>query len=164
MLAFHGQHVFALSTVMTCRWQNMSALKSLTFTTIPKIGANPTSDRRRKIIAFLEEQKLLLKDSNYTRTVRTWAKKDGQLAPVEKQQRVLPWWRVNANGSYVLFVRSGSKAIEFEKGKNAIAVPALDKVPLVIDILITAVRSGELDEQLAQTKKPTTVLKYLKTA
>ena len=84
--------------------------------------------------------------------------------PVDKQQRVLPWWRVNANGSYVFFVRLGSKPIEFEKGKNAIAVPSLDKVPLVIDILITAVRNGELDEQLAQTKKPATVLRYLRTA
>src|SRR5262249_54762078 len=81
-------------------------------------------------------------------------KKDGQLAPVAKQQRVLPWWRVNADGSYVVFVRSGSKAIEFEKGKNAIAVPSLEKVPMVIDILITAVRNGELDDQLAQAKRP----------
>jgi hypothetical protein len=134
--------------------KNMSALRSLRFTTIPKIGANPTFDRRAKIIALLEEQKLLLKDAKYTRPVRTWVKKDGQLAPVERQQRVLPWWRVNADGSYVLFVRSGSKAIEFEKGKNAIAVPSFDKIPMVIDILITAVRSGELDDQLAQAKKP----------
>jgi hypothetical protein len=71
-------------------------------------------------------------------------KKDRQLMPVDKQQRVLPWWRVNANGSYVFFVRSGSKPIEFEKGKNAIAVPSLEKVPMAIDILITAVRNGEL--------------------
>jgi hypothetical protein len=112
----------------------------------------------------LEEQKLLLSDPNYIRTVRSWVKKDGQLMPVDKQQRVLPWWRVNADGSYVFFVRSGPKPIEFEKGKNAIAIPSLDKVPLTINILITAVRNGELDEQLAQTKKPATVLKYLKTA
>ena len=39
-------------------------------------------------------------------------------------------------------------------GKNGIAVPSFDKVPLVIDILITAVRNGELDNQLAQAKKP----------
>jgi hypothetical protein len=84
--------------------------------------------------------------------------------PVNKPKCILPWWRLNANGSYVFFVRSGSKPIEFEKGKNAIAVPSLAKVPLIIDILITAVRNGELDEQLAQTKKPATVLKYLKTA
>src|SRR5262247_1747684 len=116
------------------------------------------------MIARLEEQKLLLSDPNYIRTLRTWVKKNGKLTPVDKQQRVLPWWRVNADGSYVFFIRLGSKPIEFEKGKNAIAVPSLDKVPLVIDILITAVRNGELDEQLAQTKKPATVLKYLKTA
>ena len=144
--------------------KNMSALKSLTFTTLPKIGANPILDRRANIIARLEEQKLLLNDPNYTRTVRTWVKKDGQLTPVDKQQRVLPWWRVTANGSYAFSVRMGSKPIEFEKGKKAIAVPSLDKVPLIIDILITAVRNGELDEQLAQTKEPSTVLKYLKTA
>src|SRR5262249_40054960 len=56
--------------------QSMSALRSLTFTTMPKIGANPTLDRRTNIIARLEEQKLLLKDPRYTRTVRTWVKKD----------------------------------------------------------------------------------------
>jgi uncharacterized protein DUF6641 len=142
----------------------MSALRSLTLTTIPKVGANPTLDRRTNIIARLEEQKLLLKDPSYTRTVRTWVKKDGQLMPVDKQQRILPWWRLNANGSYVFFIRSGSKPIEFEKGKNAIAVPSLDKVPLIIDILITAVRNGELDEQLARTKRPVIALKYPRTA
>ena len=36
-------------------------------------------------------------------------------------------------------------------------------MPLVIDILITAVRNGELDQQLAQTTKPATVPKYLET-
>ena len=132
----------------------MSALKSLTFTTLPKIGANPTLDRRTNMIARLEEQKLLLNDPNYIRTSWTWVKKNGELMPIDRQQRVLPWWRVNANGSYVFFVRLGSKPIEFEKGKNAIAVPSLDKVALVIDILITAVRNGELDQQLAQAKKP----------
>jgi hypothetical protein len=82
-------------------------------------------------------------------------KKNGELTPIDRQQRVvLPWWRVKADGSYVFLVRLGSKPIEFEKGKNAVAVPSFDKMPLVINILITAVRKGELDEQLAQTKKP----------
>jgi uncharacterized protein DUF6641 len=123
----------------------MSALKSLTFTTLPKIGANPTLGRRTNMIARLEEQKLLLNDPKYTRAVRIWVKKDGQLTPIDKQERVLPWWRMNADGSYVFFVRVGSKPIEFEKGKNAIAVPSLDKLPVIINILITAVRNGELD-------------------
>lgn len=53
---------------------------------------------------------------------------------------------INTNGSHVLFVRSGWKPIEFEKGKAAIAVPSLDKLPSVIETLIAAVRAGELDQ------------------
>ena len=70
----------------------MSILKSLTFPTVPKIGANPTLDRRAKVIERLEEQqKLLLNDPTYTHTVRTSVKKDGERTVVEKHQRVLPW-------------------------------------------------------------------------
>jgi hypothetical protein len=142
----------------------MGALKSLTFTALPKIGANPILDRRTNMIARLEEQKCLLNDANYVRTVRTWVKRNGQLTPVDKQQRVLPWWRVDAQGSYVFFVRLGSKPIEFEKDKNAIAVPSFEKIPMVIDILINAVRNGELDAQLAEAKKPLTAVKSPKAA
>ncbi|MFZ1089292.1 MAG: DUF6641 family protein [Xanthobacteraceae bacterium] len=142
----------------------MSALNSLTFTTLPKIGANPTLDRRTNMIARLEEQKILLNDPNYIRTVRRWVKKEGRLTLVDKQQRVLPWWRVDANGSYVFFVRLGSKTIEFEKGKNAIAVRSIDKIPFIINILITAVRNGELDDQLAPAKKSVTAVTTRKAA
>ena len=131
----------------------MAVLKSLTFTTMPTPGGDPILDRRAKVIARLEEQKLILKDPNYTRTVRNWVKKDGERVMVEKQQRVPLWWRQHPNGSYALFVRSGLKPIEFEKGKAAIAVPSLDKLPSVIDTLITATRNGELDEQLVQGSK-----------
>jgi hypothetical protein len=88
----------------------------------------------------------------------------GGLIPLDRQQRVLAWWRANADGSYVFFVPWGGKPIEFEKGKNGIAIGSLDKIHLVIDILITAVRNGELDEQLAHTKKPTAALRSIKAA
>lgn len=128
-----------------------TALKSLTFTTLPKPGANPTLDRRNKIVTRLDEQKLLLGDPTYMRTVRSWSKDEtGEKSLVEKKQRVLPWWTQMANGSFVFFVRAGWKPVEFEKGKAAIAVPSLDKLPSVIDTVIAAVRSGELDDQLAQ--------------
>jgi hypothetical protein len=131
----------------------MAILKSLTFTTLPTPSANPTLDRRTRTIARLEEQKILLKDPNYIRTVRTWVRKDGEKSMVEKHQRVAPWWRQHPNGTFALFVRSGLKPIEFEKGKPAIAVPSLDKIPLVIDTVISAIRAGELDTQLAQTRQ-----------
>src|SRR5690349_17711272 len=49
---------------------NMIALKSLTLTAMPTIGANPTLDRRQKVIARLEEQKTLVGNPNFTRTIR----------------------------------------------------------------------------------------------
>jgi hypothetical protein len=127
------------------------ALKSLTFTALQKPNTNPTLDRRATVIARLEEQKILLADPNYKRPVRSWTKNEaGEKSLVETKQRVLPWWASQPNGSYALFIRSGWKPIEFEKGKAAIAVPSLEKLPSIIDTLITAVRNGELDEQLAQ--------------
>ncbi len=142
----------------------MSVLKSLTFTTVPKIGVNPALDRRVKVVERLEEQKLLLKDPAYKRTIRTSVKKDGERALVEKHQRVLPWWRAVQNGTYAFFIRAGFKPIEFDKGKTAIAVPSLDKLPSVIDTLITAVRNGELDQQLADASKQATPKKARKAA
>lgn len=137
----------------------MAFLKSLTFTALPQPGTNPTLDRRTRVIERLEEQKRLLHDPNYTRSVRTWVKKDGEKTSVEKAQRVSPWWRMAPNGSVVFFIRAGQKPIEFEKGKSAISVPSLDKLPSVIDGLIGAVRNGELDEQLAQASKSATLRK-----
>jgi hypothetical protein len=135
----------------------MTALRSLNFTALQKPSADPMLDRRARIIERLEEQKLLLKDPTYRRPVRSWVKNDqGEKSLVETKQRILPWWSAQPNGSYVLFIRSGWKPIEFEKGKAAIVVPSLEKLSSIIDTLITAVRNGELDEQLAQASKQAT--------
>jgi hypothetical protein len=68
-----------------------SILKSLTFTSLPKIGVNPTLDRRETIVARLEEQKRLLSDPAYVRVVRRTVKQNGERTHIEKQVRVLPW-------------------------------------------------------------------------
>jgi hypothetical protein len=135
----------------------MTALKSLTFTTLPKSTVNPTLDRRAKIIARLEEQKVLLREPTYMRVVRARGKNDsGEKVMIDKKQRVLPWWSPQPNGACVFFLRAGWKLIEFEKGKAAIAVPSVDKLPSVIDTVIAAVRAGELDEQLAHASAQAT--------
>jgi len=108
--------------------------------------------------------KALLADPTFTRTVRTWVKKDGERTQVEKTQRVLPWWGMHSNGSIAFFVRVGWKPVEFDKGKTAIAVPSIDKLPATIDTLIAAVRNGELDDQLAQAAKMLPVRKTRKAA
>lgn len=132
----------------------MTLLKSLSFTTLPKTDSNPTMERRNRTIAKLEEQKLLLQNPAYVRRVRSFVKKDGIRTSLESDQRVTPWWRRHIDGTFLFSIRSGSKPIEFEKGKAAIAVSTLDKLPAVIDTLITATRNGELDNQLAQGVRP----------
>lgn len=131
----------------------MSSLKSLNFTALPKTEADPKLERRARTIARLEEQKILLGNPSYVRKVRSFATVDGVRKSVESDQRVSPWWRKHVDGSFLFAIRSGSKAIEFEKGKAAIAVPSLDKLPAVIDTLIAATQSGELDTQLAQVSR-----------
>jgi hypothetical protein len=74
----------------------------------------------------------------------------------------LPWWRSFPNETYAFFIRVGAKPLDFEKGKTAIAVQSLDKLPSLIDTLITAVRNGEFNEQLAQAAKSATVRKSRK--
>ncbi len=129
----------------------MPVLKSLSFTSLPKSANDPVLIRRAKFAAKLEEQKLLLDDPAYIRTVQRTALVDGQKQPTVLKQRVRPWWKTDPSGQIVMSVKFGSKPIEFEKG--GVVVPSKDKLPVVIDTLIQAVRAGELDDILAQASK-----------
>jgi hypothetical protein len=133
----------------------MNSLKSLNFAALPKTDANPIVERRNRTITRLEEQKVLLTNPNYVRKVRSFTKVDGVRKAVESDQRVTAWWRRHVDGSYLFSIRSGSKSVEFEKGKAAVTVQSLEKLPAVIDALIAATRNGDLDTQLAQaTRQP----------
>ena len=81
-----------------------------------------------------------------------------------QEQKVRPWWRADTGGQLFMSVKFGSKPIEFDKGKAAIAVPSKEKLPSVIDALIAAVRSGELDDILAHASKQRPMAKSKKTA
>jgi hypothetical protein len=106
------------------------------------------------MVARLEDQSKLLADPNFVRTVKRWERKEGgEKVLVEKPIRTSKWWQPDQNGGYVMTVKVGSKRIEFEKGKAAISIGSLEKLPSVIDTLIKAVRAGELDEQLSQSGK-----------
>jgi hypothetical protein len=58
----------------------------------------------------------------------------------------------------------GARPIEFEKGMAGIVVPSRDKLPAVIDTLISAVRAGELDELFNQAAKTVSIGKARKAA
>jgi hypothetical protein len=129
-------------------------LKSFTFVPQPKFNSDPLLMKRERMVSRLEDQKKLLADPNFVRRAKRWERKeDGEKILIEKALRTSKWWQPDQNGGYLLTVKVGSKRIEFEKGKAAIVVPSLEKLPGVIDTLIKAVRAGELDEQINQSAK-----------
>jgi hypothetical protein len=142
----------------------MPVLKSLSFTALPKSGNDPVQMRRAKFVAKLEEQKLLLKDPNHVRTVQRWTKVNGERQATTKQQAVRPWWKTDPAGQVVMSIKFGAKPVEFEKGKAGIVVPSKEKLPAVIDTLISAVRAGELDDLFNQATKTGTIGKARKAA
>ena len=143
---------------------DMPALKSLSFTALPKSGNDPVHIRRAKFAAKLEEQKLLLADPNHVRTVQRWTRVDGERQATTKQQAVRPWWKIDPSGQVVMSIKFGSKPIEFEKGKAGIVVGSKEKLPAVIDTLIAAVRAGELDDLFSQAAKTRAIGKPRKAA
>jgi hypothetical protein len=142
----------------------MPVLKTLAFAALPKNVSDPIQIRRDKLVSRLEEQKGLLGDPNLIRTVQRTITENGEKRIVAKQQRVRPWWRTDSAGHVFMSIKFGSRPVEFEKGKSAIAVPSKDKISSVIDTLITAVRAGELDEVLAVASKQRAIQKPRKAA
>ena len=129
-------------------------LKSFTFVPQPKPSSDPLIIKRERMIARLEDQKKLLADPNFVRTVKRWERKEGgEKVLVEKPIRTSKWWQPDQNGGYVMTVKVGSKRIEFEKGKAAIAVGSLEKLPGVIDALIKAVTSWRVGRAVKGGRK-----------
>ena len=73
-------------------------------------------------------------------------------------------WKTDPAGQVVMSIKFGAKPIEFEKGKAGIVVPSKDKLPTVIDTLISAVRGGELDDLFSQATKTGTIGKTRRAA
>jgi uncharacterized protein DUF6641 len=142
----------------------MPVLKSLTFTSVPARSQDPVANRRAKLVGRLEEQRLLLQNPSYVRTVQRWSGKGDDRRQVEKQQRVRPWWRADAAGNIVMSVYYGTKPIEFERGKAGIAVASKDKLPALVDALIGAAKAGELDGLMAASGRPVGAPKARKAA
>src|SRR3954452_12376670 len=88
------------------------------------------------------------------RTIQRTVKEGDEKRIVSKQQKVRPWWRTDSAGHLFMSIRMGGRVVEFEKGKSAVAVSSKDKLPNVITTLIEAIRAGELDDVLAQAKRP----------
>ena len=130
----------------------MTVLNTLTFTkySVPT-HADPVIKRRNKLLEKIDEQILLATDETYTPTKRvSTTDEHGNPSVIEKPKRVKRWWSVQTDGRVLLTVRYGARAIEFQKGKDAIEVANVDKLEDTLRSVREAVAVGELDELIAK--------------
>lgn len=138
----------------------MSHLKSLKLAaaTPARVNIDPVQRIRDKVIASLSDQKAMAEakigGQTYAPTHRVWRKdENGQRVQVEKPRRIRQGWFQDADAKTYFALRYAGQTIELAKDRNAVEVPALDKLPGIIDQLIEATKAGELDEQLASAAK-----------
>jgi hypothetical protein len=110
--------------------------------------------RRRKLIAKIDEQILLVTDSNYRPTKIKWVhNEDGTERKLEIPKRIRRWWTEQLGGTILLIIRYGNKVIELEEDKNAIELSSKAELEPTLQNIKKAVDNGEfdtlLDEQLA---------------
>ena len=110
---------------------------------------DPKIQRRKKLIAKIEEQIQLATDPNFQPTKTKWIKDEyGSDQKVTVPKRVKRWWHESLDGSVVLTIRYGSKPLEFAKGKAGIALEKTDAVVPTLEQFKAGVANGELDALL----------------
>jgi len=133
----------------------MSSLASLKLVAAKKQGvASPTQIRRSKMVRRLREQMELAR-AEETGTpfvaVRSRIVKNSETAQrtqVQDAKRVKAWWFDAGNGKLALSVRYGARTLELGKGKWAVEVASRAELVPTLEVIQSAVETGELDSQL----------------
>lgn len=123
---------------------DMSTLSKFTFKTLAKAPPpiDPIQRRRDKIVAAIEQQKLVLAAALKGETFALPAKTD------KAAKAVRPWWIAQDNGYYVQ-CRYGARPLLLNATNNAVYVTKLDEVSAVLAAFAAAAKSGELDKAMA---------------
>lgn len=132
----------------------MTGLKSLTLVA-KDAGTDPILARRGNFVTQLLHQRALAQDPSHAREVWVTRPAEGggqERVPIKKPVR--RWWTVDASGRVLFKLRYGRKSVEVEKGKPNVAVGAIEDLPSTIDVLIEAVKNGELDDALTALAQP----------
>lgn len=137
----------------------MTFLNTLTFTNALEAKPSPLQRKRNALVRNLKDQLLLLENPNLFKTRTRRVETDGHKQTVEVQIRVRPWWRETSDGKLTFFLKSGLRRIAFEKGQTAILVSNKEALPSLINGLITAVDSGELDNLLTDKNEVRAVVR-----
>ena len=83
---------------------------------------------------------------------------------VERPARIKKWWSKDASGNVILRVFYGSKPVELQRGKVAIEVGAMEKLPVVLKAVKDAILAGELDTEIGLIARERVPKKKLKAA
>jgi len=122
----------------------MSSLSKFTFKTLAKASpVDPIQRRREKIMAAVEQQKLVLSAALKGETFTMPAKAEGKAA-----KAVRPWFVAQDNGYYVQ-CRYGARPLLLNATNDAVFVNKLDEVAAVLAAFAAAAKAGELDAAMA---------------
>jgi len=134
----------------------MTQLSKLSFKTVERTGAakDPKLERRNKLVAALDEQKLVLaakiKGDAHTKQHAKWmTNEQGERVQVKTRRQVKPWFFEQDNGWYVQ-CRYGARVLLVDGKNNAVFVSKLEQVSAVLDAFRAAAQTGELDAVIAQ--------------
>jgi len=117
-------------------------------------GNSPQHARRQKLSTKLAEQIQLAKaqqSGTEFSPVRVRTIKDeatGQSRKVEVPKKIKPWWWTDETGKLCITVRYGARTLEIVEGKNAIETDNIADVITSLQVIRTAVESGELDKRI----------------
>ena len=117
-------------------------------------GSNPQHARRQKLSTKLAEQIQLAKaqqSGTEFSPVRVRTVKDeatGQSRKVEVPKKLKPWWWTDEKGKLCVTIRYGARILEIVEGKNAIETDSIADVITSLQVIRTAVDSGELDARI----------------
>jgi hypothetical protein len=115
----------------------------------------PVQARRNKLSNKLYEQIKLataLRDGTtymptHLRSVRD--RETGEIKRVQQPKRIRQWWFTADSGKVCVQIKYGSKTLDMGgKGKNSVEVASGDELIKVLELIKSAVESGELDGQL----------------
>ena len=133
----------------------MSGLSALKLVQAKRQGGNsPKHARRQKLSNKLHEQIQLAKAQQSggefaptkVRTVRDEV--TGESRKVEVPKKLKPWWWTDEKGKLCVTIRYGARILEIVEGKNAIETDNIADVITSLQVIRTAVDSGELDKRI----------------
>jgi len=133
----------------------MTGLTALKLVQAKKPQSNsPHLSKRQKLSNKLAQQIQLAKseqsgthlDLKKTKLIKD--SETGESKRVEVPVKLKPWWWKSEDGKICITVRYGARVLEIVEGKNAIEADNIADVITSLQVIRTAVDSGELDARI----------------